>query len=35
MMMIISKKYNQEKGKEEMDQYQATVNTEGYGGSAL
>lgn len=32
-MLIIRKKYNQE--KEDMDQYQATVSTEGYIGKAL
>lgn len=34
-MMIISNKYNQEKGKEEMDQYQAIRNTKGYRDNAL
>lgn len=29
-MLIIRKKYNQE--KEDMHQYQATLNTEGYRG---
>lgn len=33
--MIISNKYNQEKGKEEMDQYQAIRNTKGYRDNAL
>lgn len=33
--MIISNKYNQEKGKEEMDQYQTIRNTKGYRDKAL
>lgn len=33
--LIISKKYNQEKGNKGMDQYQAIVNTEGHLGKTL